>query len=78
MKRGLFQTVLILFAVASLFVAGFVAAAEKPAPKATPATAPKAAAKATPKVQPQLGGILKIIEVTGPKDTLRLAAGKCW
>jgi len=69
MKRGLFQAVLILFAVTSLFIAGFVAAAEKPASKATPAapTSPKAVAKASPTVQPQLGGILKIIEVTGPK-----------
>jgi peptide/nickel transport system substrate-binding protein len=68
MRRRLLQAVLILFAVTSLFMAGFVTATEKPAPKATPAaTAPKAAAKATPSIQPQLGGILKIIEVTGPK-----------
>ena len=49
--------------IISMFIAGFVGAAEKPMPKASP----KPAAKQAPKEQPQTGGILKIIEATGPK-----------
>ena len=61
-RRGL--CLLLVFAAAiSLFVAGFAQAAEKPAAKATP----KPAVKQAPKEQPQTGGILKIIEATGPK-----------
>jgi peptide/nickel transport system substrate-binding protein len=67
MKRSLYCAFIIFSICASMLITGFVEAAEKPAPKATPATAPKAIAKPAPTVQPQLGGILKIIEVTGPK-----------
>jgi peptide/nickel transport system substrate-binding protein len=60
--RG-FYIALILIAAISLFVTGFAVAAEKPTPK----TAPKPAVKQAPKEQPQTGGVLKIIEATGPK-----------
>ena len=56
--------ILLVFATAvTLFVTGFAQAAEKAAPKA----APKPAVKQAPKEKPQTGGILKIIEATGPK-----------
>ena len=60
--RGFYLT-LVLIAAVSLFAAGFAVAAEKPTTK----TAPKPAVKQAPKEQPQTGGILKIIEATGPK-----------
>jgi peptide/nickel transport system substrate-binding protein len=50
--------------IISMFIGRSAEAAEKPAPKATP----KIAAKSAPKMQPQTGGILKIIEATGPKS----------
>ena len=67
MKRGLFRAFLVMSVIAVLLVAGFTMAAEKPAAKATQAAAPQAVAKAAPKAQPQSGGILKVVEVTGPK-----------
>ena len=63
--RG-FYIIMVFAAAVSLFVAGFAAAAEKPAPK-TATTATKALEKQAPKEQPQTGGVLKIIEETGPK-----------
>jgi len=51
------------FAVIILMrIMGFAYAAEKTAPKATP----KPTIKPTLKAQPQYGGVLKIIETTGP------------
>ena len=64
MKKGLFCARIVLSIIVLMFLVGFVGAAEKAAVKATES---KTVEKAAPKVQPQLGGILKIIEVTGPK-----------
>ena len=65
LSGNIFSISLVLLISVLFFIAGIAEAAEKPAPKATPAAA-KAARKRTT-VQPQLGGILKVIEVTGPK-----------
>lgn len=66
-KKSLCCTVLALTVIISVLIAGFAEAAEKAAPKATSTAAPKVVAKAAPKVQPQSGGVLKLIETTGPK-----------
>jgi peptide/nickel transport system substrate-binding protein len=55
MKKGLYYAFIVFSACVFMLVTAFAGAAEKPVPKAAP------------KAQPQLGGILKIIEVTGPK-----------
>jgi peptide/nickel transport system substrate-binding protein len=64
--RGLY-IMLVFVAAVSFLIAGFAEAAEKPAPKEVPKIALKPAAKQALKEQPQTGGILKIIEATGPK-----------
>ena len=63
---GLCAITVFVFAI-SMFVMGLAHATEKPASKAVPKPAAKIAAKPAPKVQPQAGGILKVIEATGPK-----------
>ena len=73
--RG-FYIIMVFAAAVSLFVVGFAAAAEKPGPKAA-TTAAKAVAKQAPKEQPQTGGILKIIEETGPKTPFGWPVVQC-
>jgi peptide/nickel transport system substrate-binding protein len=63
---GLCVISVFVFIIYTLIV-GSAGAAEKAASKVTPTTAPKAAVKAVLKVQPQTGGVLKIIELYGPK-----------
>jgi peptide/nickel transport system substrate-binding protein len=66
LSGNIFSISLVLLISGLFFVMGLAEAAEKGTQKTTTAV-PKAVMKVTPTVQPQLGGILKIIEVTGPK-----------
>jgi len=66
MKKHLFFVSVIISVFAYVLATGFVVAAENQPSKAAAAT-PKTPVKTVANIQPQQGGILKIIEVTGPK-----------